>query len=535
MNTSKFGRIFLCISFFFIFSLVSGCVSHDPVDISVNKEKTLRLTILHTNDHHGRFWKNRNGEYGMAARKTLVDQIREEVKAQGGYVLLLDAGDINSGIPESSMLKAEPDIRGMNLLGYDAMAVGNHEFDNPFPVLKMQQSWSDFPFLSANIYKKAGGQRLFTPYQEFSFKGVNITVFGLITEDTAKQANPEYTKELVFENAIVTASKMVPKLRQKTDILIGMTHMGYYANGIHGPHAPGSVSLARSVNGIDVIVDGHTHEKLDQPDIQNNTLIVQAGDYGKYLGRMDLLFEKGKLSLQKYSLIPVNLKKNKKTETGTVYEFIGQEIPEDKQVLEILSKYQKSGQEKLKEIIGHSLDDFTGDRGYIRNNETSLGNLICKAAMEKTSADLAVFNSGGIRAGLLSGNITYKDVLKIQPFGNTLCTVTLTGGELKGYLEKVVNMPKDTGGYAQLSGFTAQVSDKKIKKLSIGQTPISAEKMYRLVVPSYLAAGGDGYPELSNHPGFIDTGYVDADVLKEYIVETSPLSKAAFPLENNIK
>ena len=117
--------------------------------------KTYRFTILHTNDHHGRFWPNRNGEYGLAARKTLIDGIRAEVRSAGGDLLLLSGGDINTGVPESDLLDAEPDFRGMSLLGYDAMAVGNHEFDNELAVIRKQQGWSDFPFLAANIYDRA--------------------------------------------------------------------------------------------------------------------------------------------------------------------------------------------------------------------------------------------------------------------------------------------------------------------------------------------------------------------------------------------
>ena len=122
--------------------------------VSCAHQAPLKLTILHTNDHHGRFWKNRDGEYGMAARKTLIDKIRREVKSDGGHCLLLSGGDINTGVPESDRQQAEPDFRGMQKLGYDAMAVGNHEFDNPFPVLQKQQQWAGFPsFLPTSTAK----------------------------------------------------------------------------------------------------------------------------------------------------------------------------------------------------------------------------------------------------------------------------------------------------------------------------------------------------------------------------------------------
>ncbi len=146
-------------------TLLSGAAS------AWEKDKTYAITILHTNDHHGHFWQNDHGEYGLGAQKTLVDGIRQEVAAQGGSLLLLSGGDINTGVPESDLQDAEPDFRGMNLVGYDAMAIGNHEFDNPLSVLRQQEKWATFPLLSANIYQKSTGQRLFKPYALFDKQG----------------------------------------------------------------------------------------------------------------------------------------------------------------------------------------------------------------------------------------------------------------------------------------------------------------------------------------------------------------------------
>ena len=133
------------------------------------KDKIYRITVMHTNDHHGHFWKNGDGEYGMAARKTVIDRIRREVAANGGHSLLLDGGDVNTGVPESDLQDAVPDFKGMNLLGYQAMAVGNHEFDKPLAVLKMQRDLAQFPMLSANIYEH--GKRMFDPYKVFTVGG----------------------------------------------------------------------------------------------------------------------------------------------------------------------------------------------------------------------------------------------------------------------------------------------------------------------------------------------------------------------------
>lgn len=204
------------------------------------KDKTYAITILHTNDHHGHFWHNDHGEYGLAAQKTLVDQIRQEVASKGGSVLLLSGGDINTGVPESDLQDAEPDFRGMNMVGYDAMALGNHEFDNPLSVLRQQEKWAKFPLLSANIYQKSTNERLFKPYALFDKQGVKIAVIGLTTDDTAKLGNPEYFTDIEFRNPSTEAKQVVEQLRksEKPDVIIAATHMGHYDDGNHGSNAP---------------------------------------------------------------------------------------------------------------------------------------------------------------------------------------------------------------------------------------------------------------------------------------------------------
>ncbi len=139
-----------------ILAALAGCNSDDkdPAPEVCGADNCTKFTILHTNDNHGRFWENSDGEYGMAARKTLVERLRNEVESNGGQTLLLSGGDINTGVPESDLQNAEPDFIGMNLIGYDAMAVGNHEFDNPLSVLDMQRELAEFPMLLPTSTKK---------------------------------------------------------------------------------------------------------------------------------------------------------------------------------------------------------------------------------------------------------------------------------------------------------------------------------------------------------------------------------------------
>lgn len=218
----------------------------------------------------------------------------------------------------------------MTMIGYDAMALGNHEFDNPLSVLRQQEKWAGFPLLSANIYDEKTGKRLFKPYELFDKQGVKIAVIGLTTEDTQKIGNPEYLKGIVFKDPKVEAKKVIDELKQseKPDVIIAATHMGHYEDGQHGSNAPGDVELARALpqGALDMIVGGHSQDPVCmegenkrnnkyvpgtpcQPDRQNGTWIVQAHEWGKYVGRADYQFKNGELKLVSYDLIPVNLKK----------------------------------------------------------------------------------------------------------------------------------------------------------------------------------------------------------------------------------
>lgn len=488
--------------------------------LQAKKNKTYSITILHTNDHHGRFWKNRHGEYGMAARKTLIDSIRKEVDSQGGYLLLLSGGDINTGVPESDSQDAEPDFLGMKKLGYDAMAVGNHEFDNPIAVLRKQEEWAGFPFLSANIVQKSNKKLLFQSHIVKKYQGLKIAIVGFITKDTEIIGNPEFISEFSFLDPIEVGKKLIPKLKKKNDIVIAVTHMGHYQNGNHGGNSPGDITLARNVKGLDVIVGGHSQNPLFKPDIQNGTLILQAQDWGKYVGRLDLAYKNDKLTVKNYSLIPVNLKKKVKNAAGkTERMLIEEKIAEDEELKSFLAPYQEKGQYELQKEVGVSDGILFRSRG----EETNIGNLIALAQMRKTNSDLAVMNSGGIRANLEKGVITYKDILIVQPFANALCTVTLTGAELKTYLQVVGNKKKDTGAFPQFAGVKLYFEGENLIKLAVQNKIVDDNKSYKLSLNSYIASGGDGYPKVTDHPNFVNTGYVDADMLKEYIENNSPL------------
>ena len=531
-------------------TLLSGAAS------AWEKDKTYAITILHTNDHHGHFWQNDHGEYGLGAQKTLVDGIRQEVAAQGGSLLLLSGGDINTGVPESDLQDAEPDFRGMNLVGYDAMAIGNHEFDNPLSVLRQQEKWATFPLLSANIYQKSTGQRLFKPYALFDKQGIKIAVIGLTTDDTAKIGNPEYFTDMEFRVPAQEAKQVVEQLRkdEKPDVIIAATHMGHYDNGEHGSNAPGDVEMARSLPAwyLDMIVGGHSQDPVCMagdnrkqadyvpgtpcsPDRQNGTWIVQAHEWGKYVGRADFEFRNGELKLVHYQLIPVNLKKKVEKADGTSERvYYTQQIAEDPTMMKLLTPFQEKGKAQLGVKIGSVNGKLEGDRSKVRFVQTNLARVMLAAQRERADADFAVMSGGGVRDSIESGDITYKNVLKVQPFGNTLVHVDMKGSEVEQYLAVVANMKPDSGAYAQFANVSLVADGKGVSEVKINGQPLQADKTYRMATLNFNALGGDGYPKLDGLPSYVNTGFIDAEVLKQYIEKHSPLDAAAYEPKGEI-
>ena len=538
----------------FALSLLAASLAH-----AYEQDKTYHFTVLHTNDLHGHFAANSQGEAGYAAQKTLVDQIRKEVADKGGELLILNAGDINTGTPESDMQDAEPDIVAMNAIGYEAMALGNHEFDNAGDVLQKQLKLAKFPFLSANIFNAADGSPLVEPYKIFDKGGLKIGVMGLTTEDTAKLGNPEYMQATTFTLPKDAAQDVLKKWAEKEqpDVKIALTHLGYYPNGEHGSNAPGDVSLARALDkgAFDMIIGGHTHDTVcvhedgsfnDEyqpgdpctPDTQNGMLIMQAGEWGKYLGRADFSFKNGELKLESYRLIPVNLKKKVKKDDGSSeYVLYEKEIAADAEVAALLQPYIDKGEALLSEKIGSSDEVLDGERDHVRFFQTNLGRLIAESQRERVQADIGIMNSGGIRASIAAGDITYKDVLTVQPFANTVASVELSGEELQQYLNVVGTKSVDSGAYPQYSAalsMTVDYEGKQVKDIKINGKALERDKIYRVSIPNYVAAGGDGYPLLTQHPTYVDSGFVDAEVLKGYLGKHSPIRVADYAPQGEI-
>jgi len=169
-----------------------------------------------------------------------------------------------------------------------------------------------------------------------------------------------------------------------------------------------------------------------------------------------------------------------------------------------------------------------GDRDRVGKQPTNLGTLIARAMLERTGADLAVMNSGGVRDSLPAGRVTYRDILKVQPFGNQIGVVRLTGAELLQWLAAAAKMTPGAGGYPQTAGVQLRIEGSVLKEARVQGQAIDPQREYRLAINNFTASGGDGYPRIDNHPGYINTGFNDAEVLRDFIARRSPLQADAF-------
>ena len=474
---------------------------------------TQYLTIIHVNDTHGHAWQysefNNPDIGGFAAVSSIIDSIREEVAVCGGDVLVLHAGDYNTGVPESDQLDAVPDIVAMNMIGFDAVTLGNHEFDFEREILNTQMDLLDCSVLSANTVDE-NGSNVVLPYVVFEYEtGLKVAVIGLTTEETAIH-EPIYLDDWHFENAIETTKKFMPEMKEKADIIVALTHLGFQLDDDETKTT--SDELALGVNGLDVIVDGHSHSLFEKPVLLNDSVIVQAGEWNKYVGRLDLTIVDGEMVDYEWDLIPVNLKNN----LGKVSE--GEEVIQDPKILAVMDYFLKLGGEKLNTLVGKTEITLDGEVASLRTKGTNLGNLITDAMAWKTNSEIAILNAGGIRASINVGDITYRDVLKVLPFGNTICVLQLYGKEIIEIIDYVVSIQPGKGAYPQISGLTFTYENGEVKDVMVNGEVLENERVYRIATNDYLALGGDGYEVFKTKgENVYDTGFVLDKVIVDYI------------------
>lgn len=453
------------------------------------------IDILFVNDTHGHAWtfdpygNPRVGGFNILSTAVSAARVLDE------NVLFLHAGDLNTGIPESDLNDAAPDILAFNMMNLDAMTLGNHEFDNPKSVLEAQMDWANFPFISANIYKD--GEPAFTEYIIKEFGDLKVAIVGFTAEET-QVLEKLYADEYEWKNVIEVANKLVPELKQKADLIIALTHLGTPKPLI----GTSSVMLAEEVEGIDVIVDGHSHDLIEEPIVVGDTLIVSSGEWAKHLGMLQLEVTEEGVNVLAYNLIPIKAALTQG----------------DPDVEVILDYFEKLGGEKLNVVMANSKIYLNGVREDVRSKDTNLGFLIADATKEICEADFAVVNGGGIRASIEPGDVTYRDILTVLPYGNSAYTVEIPGSVVKDMLDYTATIPDGKGARPQVSGvtYTINKTTQKAEDILINGEPLDLNKTYKLGTNDYMASGGDGYSMLDGLYGY-NTGFVLAQVVVNFI------------------
>lgn len=463
-------------------------------------ERTHELILLHTNDSHGSVLPV-EGVGGMAERAAYIEMVRKEHPA----VLLVDAGDINTGQAISNMYSARPDIEAYNYMGYDAVTVGNHEFDRPVDTLLQQMRFAQFPFVVSNV--EQNGKLLGEEYLIKEINGVKVGIFGLVTKNTANVSI--YAKGLTFEDEVQTARKMVELLRtQKVEVIIGLVHLGFTEST---SDFITSYKLAEQVEGIDVLVDGHSHSYIEKPERVNDTWIVTANQSGRFVGMGNMKVKGGRLV--DFDWKPVQIKG----------------FRPDSILTKKLAPYIEGADKDLSTVLGEATGEFAlfeSGENMVRYKEMALGDLIAdalvwKARELKLNADFGLTNSGGIRESLPAGNVTKGNILAILPFANELEIIAMKGSEVLQLFDFLAGVRLGNGAFAQVSREVQVVYDhvdRKLISLKIGGQPVDKDRVYYMATCDYVAAGKDGYDKgLGKTINREKTSRLLSDVVMEYI------------------
>ncbi len=484
------------------------------------QEKEHLLTVLFTNDIHGMAWQydepGNPGIGGLAALKTLVDQIRAEVQGKGGDIIVLMAGDTALGDPRSNVCHNLPVIKGMNLIGFDASVVGNHDLFFGIDVFNEMRQEAKFDWISANIYKDGGTRPLADKeYIEKHFEsGLKVAILGLSTREIEQITGAGLEGKIIVTDPIQEARTRVPILRKNNHVVIALTHLGYFDTDKSYEGFEGDNFLAKSVPGIDLIVGGHTHRFLQAPVKIGDTFIVQTDGMGKWLGRFDFVVKGGKIVKTNFKLYPVNLKRKVPQGNKVTYEFLEKEIPENKAMLEMLAGFKC---DFSNEVLGTIEVPLEGYREEARFKEIALGDIIADIMRDRGKADIAFFNAGSIRQGLPSGPVTEREIYTMFPFMDTLVVGKMKGSELLEVLDHFAEKGEGAGGFLQISGFSLKIYKGTVVDVKVGGKPLDKNKVYTFAINSFLANGGDGYTMLKALKNKKDTFVALPVTLVEYL------------------
>lgn len=460
------------------------------------------IVILHTNDVHGNirplkaFWIDRDSPPlagGTASLATFV----KEWRVKDSEALLLDAGDIFQGTPEGNETRGRLSIELMNLLDYDAAAIGNHEFDFGIPNLKELLTLADFPLMAENLrdtFTNVRPREVDAP-MIFDRKGIKIGIGGLVTEDLPKVTTMTAASEWYVTEEIPAAHEVARELRGRgAEIVILVTHIGVDHDSL----------VAASGPAVDLIVGGHSHTRLESPLVVNGIPIVQAGDKGRAVGEIRLRWDPRRRRVvdMKYRLV----------------DLLHSRYPEDTAIVLFLKPKLESIDRGMNVIVGRALEPIKRAPRDSPHVSSPLGNLQTDLMRKASGADIAFQNKGGIRADVPAGELRLRDLYAVSPFGNTLVTMKMSGALVRAVIEQSLG-----DGYTplEISGITvwydlARAKGDRVVNILINGGRLDPEKTYLIATNSFLGGGGDAYPQFRMAKDFHETGRNLLDIEREF-------------------
>jgi len=479
----------------------------------------INLNLLYTNDIHGGIdpvpatFINPNFPPplgGGASMATYIQGVRKRAQEKGEAVLLLDAGDFFQGHPVGTMTHGTAIIKWMNAVNYDAMVLGNHDFDAGYDQLKKTLSGAEFPILGANIVLEKTGEVIpeAKPYIFKNVKGIKVAIIGISTEDTPLMSFPKHIEGLKFLPVAPTLRKYREIVKdQGADLIIVLGHLGLpydiesaYQRDIVEGHMydedrswpDNAMHLARKVEDIDIILGGHIHVGYDEPweDPKTHTLVFQNYAYGSNIGHVTINIDKETETIGGYDLPD--------KQYGTLISMFSEEFIPDPEIKTMVDSLQKKAEKGMDSIIGRAGMHLTtyGDA------QSLIGNTVMDAIREHSGADFAFLNLGGVRADISKGPVTYRDVFEVLPFESRIVTMEISGATLKKILEVRVSGTRHglriSGG--KVVNNRNYPNFERITKIKIDGEKWHPDSIYTVATTDYLMQGNAGLTLLTDIP-----------------------------------
>ncbi|HKR12125.1 MAG TPA: 5'-nucleotidase C-terminal domain-containing protein [Pyrinomonadaceae bacterium] len=510
----------------------------------------VQITILGTTDLHGNinpidYYTNKPDNRGLAKIATLINRVRKEQP----NVVLVDSGDTIQGSPLESFhsrqnnVRTDPMMLVMNSLNYDAMAVGNHEYNFGLKVLEKARGEAKFPWLSGNTYQKGTERTYHKPYVVKDLAGVKIGIIGLTTPGVPYWDNPPNYAGLEFRDPVPEARKWVHALRteEKVDVVVIAMHMGVEEDLRTGeqntgqvPHENKAVAIAKEVPGVDVIFMGHTHREVPSLYI-NGVLLTQANHWGRHLARADLYLQRESSGWRVYAKSARTIPADDRVEP-------------DPAVVKLAEPYDRQTQEWLDRVVAQSPEDLTAEEARFR--DTAILDLVQKVQLEAGKADVSMVASFNQNARIAKGPVTVRDLTELYVYENTLAVLEITGQQLKDALEHSAKYYKT---YEPGKSLRELIDDKipaynfdiaegvtydlditkpigsRIQNLRFKGQPLAPTRKLRLATNNYRVNGGGGYTMYKNAPVI----FRSSEEIRELMVDWLDRNKTVPVTPNN--